>query len=871
MLPQITLPDLPVREVLPTLLDALSCHHDVILEAPPGAGKTTLVPLALLDQVWLGAQRILLLEPRRMAARNAARRMASLLGEKVGETIGYRIRQESCIGPHTRIEVITEGILNRILLDDPALSNVGAIIFDEFHERSLDADTGLALTLQGRALFREDLSPLKLIVMSATLNAGALSSLLPGAALLRSEGKAYPVTLHYGEPHRHDGDIVKRITGCIRQCLVNHSGSLLVFLPGRREIDAVQKQLLEQLDSHTTLCPLYGGLPLASQQLAIEPAAGEQRKVVLATDIAESSLTIEGIEVVIDSGLHRQPRFDPNTGMTRLYTQRISQDASEQRAGRAGRLSAGHCYRLWTEQQQSQLAPHRAAEILHADLAPLLLLLIAWGIDDMQTLDWLDSPPRGATLQALQLLQQLEAIAPRDRQPINTVSPQPYALGCWLLTTTGEKLAALPMHPRLAHMLLRSCHYALEDSACALASLLNESGLRQRDHGADLGRDLGLILTPTATNRRNQAQLQQARQQAQRFRQLLARQEHTEAGEAGSHNVLAYSEGFLIACAYPDRVARRRTAGANQYQLANGQVATLHPDDALNASDWLAVAEVGGINRSGPGPQVLTIFSAAAMDIATVKVACEHLVDDHTVLAWDTQSGRFIAHQQSRLGKLVITQQALAAISPEQKCAALLETLREQGMALLPWDDNCRQWQARVQLLRQLEGDSGEDPAWPDVSDQHLLATLEAWLMPYLTDINRLSDFKRLPLENILSGLLPWPLPQRLQQLAPTSIEVPSGARHRIDYRNDPPILSVKLQEMFGCTRTPCIADGKVSLLVHLLSPAGRPLQVTQDLNAFWNNAYQEVKREMRGRYPKHPWPDDPLAAVATRFSKRRS
>lgn len=866
-----SLPDLPVREVLPALLNALDNHREVILEAPPGAGKTTLVPLALLDQPWLGNQRILMLEPRRMAARNAAQRMASILGENVGDTVGFRVRQQQCVGANTRIEVITEGILNRMLLDDPSLSGVGVVIFDEFHERSLDADTGLALTLQGRALFRETQSPLRLIVMSATLDAEALSKLLPDAPQVRSEGKTWPVTLHYGASTKLDEDIARRVTACILQCLGKHSGSLLVFLPGRREIDAVQQQLAQQLDARTTLCPLYGGLSLAQQQLAIEPASNNHRKVVLATDIAESSLTIEGIEVVIDSGLHRQPRFDPNTGMTRLHTRRISKDASEQRAGRAGRLSAGHCYRLWSEHQQGQLEPHRAAEILHADLAPLLLQLIAWGVDDMQSLDWLDAPPHGATLQALQLLQQLEAIAPRDQQQVNEARARPWLLNHWLLTSTGQSLVNLPVHPRLAHMLLRSRRSQLEDLGCALAALLNETGLRQRSSGADLGSDLAVLTAPGTGSGHNQALLKQARQQARRFRQLLDRQVDPAGGESPLEETPACAEGFLVACAYPDRVAHRRASVSNQYQLANGQVATLHPDDALNTHDWLAVAEVGGVARPGASHQVLTIFSAAAIDIATAKLACNQLIDEHTVMEWDRQSGRFIALQQSRLGKLVISQQILTTISADQKCAALAETIREDGMALLPWDDSSRQWQARVRLLHKLSEDNTETPAWPDVSDAHLLDTLESWLLPYLSDINRLADFKRLPLQEILSSLLPWPLPQRLQQLAPTSIEVPSGAHHRIDYLNDPPILSVKLQEMFGCTRTPTIADGRVPLLIHLLSPAGRPLQVTQDLNAFWHNAYQEVKREMRGRYPKHPWPDDPLTAVATRFSKRRT
>lgn len=860
---QLSLPQLPISEILPAVQRCLQEHDELILEAPPGAGKTTLLPLSLLQQDWLGEGRILMLEPRRMAARAAAHRMAQLLDEKPGETVGYRVRQESRVGRNTRIEVITEGILNRMLLDDPALSAVSAVIFDEFHERSLDADTGLALTLQGRSLFRDAGNPLKVVVMSATLNGAALAALLPTAPVLRSEGKRFPVTLHYGEAHRFDDNIVARTSRTLLQVLHQHQGNVLVFLPGRAEIERLAQQLNSQLDERTRVFPLYGGLSPQHQQQAIEPAAKGTRKIVLATDIAESSLTIEGITVVIDSGLRRQPAFDPNTGMTRLHTRRISQDSSEQRAGRAGRLSAGHCYRLWSEQQQQQLAAHREPEILQADLAPLLLQLLAWGVDDMTTLDWLDLPPQGATHQALDLLQQLEAITLQQSATTAQAAANPYQLNQWRLSPVGQQLSTLPTHPRLAHMLVTSTRYQLQQQACTLAAVLTENNPIPNDSGANLG----TVLSGLDASADRNPWAQRVRRQAQHFLSLLQKL----PAPATETPISTDANGFLLASAYPDRIARRRQKTPPSYQLSNGQFATLLPEDSLAGHEWLAVAQAGGKHSAGRPAGELRIFAALPLNADLFGAELKYLCRSREVIDWDEQADRFIAEQHSLIGKLLIDKIRIDNVTPQQKTDALLGFIRRHGLDILPWDDVTRQWQARVLLLRKLEPACDSSGSWPDVSDKALMDNLESWLAPHLQSIQRLSDFRKLDLMSILNLFLSWPRQQQLAHKAPIRIEVPSGLTHPIDYLSEPPVLRVKLQEMFGSQQTPSIIDGRVDLLIHLLSPAGRPLQITQDLAAFWSNGYRDVKKEMKGRYPKHPWPDDPTTAQATRSTKHRA
>ena len=838
--------DLPIHKVLDELADALASHDAVVLEAPPGAGKTTVVPLALRDTEWLGEQRIVMLEPRRMAARAAAEYMASTLGEKAGETVGYRVRLDTKVSKQTRVEVITEGILTRRLQNDPGLEGVGLLIFDEFHERSLDSDLGLALALQGRELFREG-PPLKMLVMSATLDGARVSELLGGAPVVSSQGRMFPVEVHYGAKAEPRRNIVEPVVRTINDVLANpETGNVLVFLPGQGEIRRVEEALVQESSeavrrSDTVVSALYGGLSLEDQRRAIEPPSEGVRKVVLATNIAETSLTIEGITTVIDSGLAREPVYDPNTGMTRLTTKRISQDNATQRMGRAGRLGPGHCYRLWSEGQQNEMSARATPEILQADLTPLALQLLAWGVDDPVELNWLDSPPTGPWNQALDLLRSFGAV--------EGVS----------LTADGEQMAKLPVHPRLAHMLLLGHRWGVGELACDVAAQLSEGDTR-RQHGADILRQLDKLSG-------------KVKQQAKQYRRICSDLTPSE-GTPHPPRVSAPSEGvgLLIAAAYPDRIGRRRQAKGNVYQLANGRSAVLDDTDALCQQEWIAVAESGG--RAGFAEDM--VYSAAALDIDAVQKCLPELIVESERVEWDEKAGKFVAETQSRIGSIVIARKAHADIPTETRSTLLLDVVREKGLQLLNWAENVESWRARVQLVTQTlrgssQGEAGspQGEAWPDLSDEALLADL-SWLEPYLADVRSLKDFKKLDLKNILLTLLPWPLPKELDELAPERIEVPSGSNIRIDYTQSPPVLAVKLQEMFGAEATPTIVQGRVPLMIHLLSPAQRPLQVTQDLASFWRNGYEGVKKEMKGRYPKHPWPDNPLTAVATGATKRR-
>ncbi|MBM1194332.1 ATP-dependent helicase HrpB [Pseudomonas weihenstephanensis] len=839
---------LPIDEVLPALRCALAERHEAVLEAPPGAGKTTRVPLALLNEPWLAGQTIVMLEPRRLAARAAAERLASELGEKVGETVGYRIRLDSKIGPNTRIEVVTEGILTRRLQQDPALEGVGLLIFDEFHERSLDADLALALSLNGRELFRDE-QPLKILLMSATLEGERLASVLDDAPVLRSEGRMYPVAMRWGRPFVPGEFVEPRVVNTVLEAINDETGSVLVFLPGQAEIRRVNQQLADALGSRTDilLCPLHGELELSAQRAAIEPAPKGLRKVVLATNIAETSLTIDGVRVVIDAGLARVPRFDPGSAMTRLDTQRISRASATQRAGRAGRLEPGVCYRLWSEDQHAQLAAYGSAEILQADLAGLALQLARWGVTPNELI-WLDPPPAASYAQAQQLLERLGAL----RKQVD---------GGWKLTAHGEAMAQLPAHPRIAHLLLRGHDVGLTEMACDVAALLGERDI-VRGAGADVHSRLALLSGDTRAARGGQGGVQRAKQLARQYRSSL-RGKPTQAVADPDHPRWL---GALLALAYPDRIAQQRKPGGAEYRLANGRAALFSEVDALMKHPWLVIADLG----SRQGQREERIYLAAEFDPGLLDGVLSEQVSVVDQLDWDEREGVLRAERQRKVGELVLSREPLTGLDEAARTQALINLVRRKGLELLPWTPELRQWQARVALLRQLDLDAHGQSEWPDVTDAALLNGLEQWLAPYLGRVSRLSHFASLDLSSIVHNLLPWPLPQRLEELAPHHIKVPSGSSVRVDYSEHPPILAVRLQELFGLADTPRIAGGRQVVKLHLLSPARRPVQVTQDLANFWRSTYAEVKKDLKGRYPKHYWPDDPLVAETTARIKPR-
>jgi ATP-dependent helicase HrpB len=829
--------ELPVLAQLDALRAALAGGSDVVLQAPPGAGKSTVVPLALLHAPWAADRRILMLEPRRIAARSVAHRMAELLGERPGETVGYRMRLDTRVSARTRVEVVTEGVLTRMLQSDPALGDVAAVIFDEFHERSLDADLALALTLAGRELFREN-DPLRLLVMSATLDVDGVAALLGGAPVIRSEGRQYPVEVHYGRPMPPRARVEERVVPAILEAARGHpDSSLLVFLPGQGEIRRVAVAL-EGLVGGVEIRPLYGALDLAEQRQAVAPA--RTRKIVLATNIAETSLTIEGVDVVIDAGFARQPAFDPRTGMSRLELRRIARDAAEQRMGRAGRMRPGHGYRLWSAQQHEQLAPRTEPEILAADLAPLALQLLAWGVADPSELAWLDPPPRGAWRQALDLLCVLGAVNPGDAAPT--------------LTVDGEAMAALGAHPRVSRLLLEGVRCGATESACRIAAILDERDLFGREN-ADLARRLDALDDLDAAGGRAV--------RGWRSRVLAsAKQYRVRLDRMGLRGAAAQdvSVGRLVACGWPDRVARRRSSGG--YQLAGGRSAALDGTQALERERWLAVADVDG--RRGRQGDVIGL--AAPLDPALFEGPLAHLVRDATVTEWARGGDRFVAERQRRIGVLVLDRARIDPMPEGLRERALLDAVRERGLTLLDWKEHARTLRDRIALLRTHFPSDG----WPELSDDALVATVDDWLAPFLGNARRLGDLRRIDLATCFEALLPWSLRESLDRRAPLRIEVPSGSRVSVDYGQNPPVLAVKLQEMFGCGETPRIADGRVALMLHLLSPAGRPLQITQDLGTFWADVYPEVRKEMRGRYPKHPWPEHPAVATPTRHAKAR-
>jgi ATP-dependent helicase HrpB len=836
---------LPVDEAIPQLTAALRHGNSAVLQAPPGAGKTTRIPLALLEEPWLKGKRILMLEPRRLAARSAAYYMARQLDESVGETVGYRVRMDSRVSKRTRIEVLTEGVLTRLLQDDPSLTGVGLVIFDEFHERSLQADLGLALCLEIQAALRDDL---RLLVMSATLAGVAVSTLLGGAPVITSTGRSFPVATRYlpPEPRCTTGPaFLGHVAAAIKRAITAESGSILVFLPGVAEIKRVERLLREaQLGTQIRIYPLYGELSQEAQDQAILPASVGERKVVLATTIAETSLTIEGIRVVVDSGWARGPRFDPVSGLTRLTTMPASQASAEQRRGRAGRLEAGVCYRLWSEGSHHKLPEYNRPEILDADLAALALDIAQWGSGDPTALAWLDPPPAAHYAQARELLQELGAL--NDKGAI---------------TAHGGRMAQLAMHPRLAHMVLKGMELKLGALACDLAALLGERDIVKGLRDADLHARLQALRTDHAIEGIDRAACARVRKQAEQWRRQLRIAAHD--AKRADH------AGLLLAYAYPDRIAQRRPGGEPRYLLANGRGACFSQHEPLSAANYIVAAHLDGAQNTHPpaaGIKEARIFLAAALDRREIEDYFAELITTRDIIEWDGRHECVQARRQRRMGALILDNRPLSDPDPQAVICAMLHGIREMGIACLPWNKDLRAWQQRVQFLHHLEPQH-----WPDVGDETLLATLEDWLAPYLNGVTRRAHLDHIDLHAVLSAQLDWERQRAMDELAPTHIIAPSGSRIPIDYDNEPPVLAVRLQEMFGLKETPRIAGGKVALLLHLLSPARRPVQVTQDLAGFWANSYFDVRKDLKGRYPKHHWPDDPLQAQATARAKPRS
>jgi ATP-dependent helicase HrpB len=826
--------DLPIEPLIPRILLELERHGTLVLQAPPGAGKTTRVPLALAAAPFLAGKSILVLEPRRLAARMAARHMATGLGEAVGDTVGYRVRMDSRVGPRTRVELVTDGLFLRRLQDDPALDDVGCVVFDEFHERGLEADLTLALTLESRAA----LNPaLRLVVMSATLDAAPVAALLGGAPIVTSEGRAHPVETRY-LARALPGHIEAGVAQAIGNALAQEDGSVLAFLPGAREIRRVAAHLADaDLGPTVIVAPLYGDLAAREQDAAVAPAPPGQRKVVLASAIAETSLTIEGIRIVVDSGLARVPRYDPRSGMTRLETVRASQATADQRRGRAGRLGPGVCVRLWTEPDQRARTPHPVPEILAADLTPLALELAVWGAGDGRDLAFLDPPPSGALAQARDLLAQLGALDAQGRP-----------------TAHGRAMSRLGLHPRLAHMILAAVARGLGRLACETAAILGERDLFR---GATNERDADLrARIATLRGERAESVDRTALNQAQ----ALAKQWMRLANIGRGSSIADLNRlGEIVALAYPDRIAQARGDAVGQFRLTSGRGAFLLPTDALAAEPLLAVAALDGDARSA------RVFLAAPIDRAAIEEQFADRFEDVEEIGWDTRSESVIATRERRLGALVLGRRPVAAPDPQALTRAMADGIRQLGLAALPWNAGALAVQSRISFLRRL------DPgAWPDVSEAALAADPLAWLGKNLDGITRRNHLTRVDVAAALLDRLDWKQRGELDRLAPTHIEVPTGRSVPIDYSGESPVLAVKLQEMFGARTTPTVADGRVPILIHLLSPAGRPVQVTQDLEGFWRNGYASVRAELRGRYPKHPWPDDPLTATPTKGAKRR-
>jgi ATP-dependent helicase HrpB len=842
---------LPIDEALPALRAALNQQRAAVLQAPPGAGKSTIVPLALLEEAWARGKRLIILEPRRLAARAIAARMAHLIGESPGGTVGYRMRLDTRVSRDTRVEVVTEGVLTRMLQDDPALEGVAAVIFDEFHERSLQADLGLALCLDARATL---VPQLRIIVMSATLDGAAVARLIDDAPLISAPGQAFGVETRYAgsglpalpagqagprAPHPPERLIVQLIARALRE----EPGDVLVFLPGAREIRRVQSMLSDSLPAGVAVLPLFGDLAADAQDAALAPAAAGVRKVVLATNIAETSLTIPGVRVVVDSGLMRRARFDPVTGMSRLEMQRISRASAQQRQGRAGRTGAGVCYRAWSEGAHAGLAAFTPPEISDADLAPLALELSSWGAREGE-LRWLDAPPAAMLASARDLLRRLAALDEAAR-----ISPH------------GRQMARLPVHPRLAHMLLRARELNCLPLAAQLAALLSERDLLRGGPGArdaDLRTRLEVLRGDHDAPDADRAALQRVRRSARDLeRQLRA----GGSGAAGDE----VEAGLLLAFAYPDRIARRRDAGAGRFALANGRGAVFAEAQTLARQEFIVAVDLDDRERDA---RILLAAPLARGEL--IKHFADQIRTRESV-QWSSRDEAVLARRTVELDALVLEEKPLAQVPAEGAREAMLAGVRELGIVSLPWSRDLRDLQARIEFVRRaLDAAPGSEPAWPAACDAALLQSLETWLAPWLDGLTRREHLARVPLGEALRARLTHQQQRDLNEWAPAQLAMPSGSKVRVDYLDESaPLVSVRLQEVFGLANTPRLGRGRVPVTFRLLSPAQRPVQVTSDLASFWRGSYAEVRKDLRGRYPKHYWPENPLEAQPVRGTRR--
>lgn len=818
--------DLPIRDVIPAIKQSLEDSNTLIVGAPPGAGKSTLLPLALLDCSFLERKKILMLEPRRLAAKSISWRMAELLGEKTGETIGYRIRFESMVSTKTRIEVLTEGILAKMLHDDSVLDNVGMVIFDEFHERNIHADLAMALCREIQQVLRPDL---RILVMSATLDMPELSKLLD-APVIQSQGRTFPVDVEYA------GDIdfeilPEMMAKTVRTLAQNTNGDILAFLPGQGEIKKTEAILRKNLPDFS-IHPLFGQLSPMAQQQAIFPNKQGKRKVVLATSIAETSLTIDGISIVVDSGFSRTSKFNPKTGLSKLETIRVTKDAADQRTGRAGRLGPGKCLRLWSRATQLKLADFRVPEIQEADLASLVLELARWGISDIKSMTWLTPPPAGHVAQAKELLENIQALEGGK------------------LTDHGVSISQIPAHPRIAHMLLISKDHGEMALATDIAAILEEKDPLEEQSGVDINLRIEALRRARREKLSIKA-LDKIEKIANQYRRILYIDE-----ENGTFD--PFVTGLLIANAFPERIASARPGNNAQFQLANGKLAQIGHRDDLAHEPWIAVCHVDARDKMGK------IFLASPLNPKDLR----GMVKEKRVIQWNHKDGILVAENQLGIGSIILQSQTIKNISEAEKSEALLTAIKENGQQMLPFDDAVQQLQNRLASLRIWNPEEN----WPDISTPTLLQHAENWLLPYLNGIRNQEQLDKLNLKSILYNSLEYSQQQTLQDLAPEKIQVPSGSWIEIQYfsQGEPPVLAVRLQEVFGWLDTPRINRGKIPLLIHLLSPGFKPVQVTSDLRNFWNQTYFEVRKELKNRYPKHSWPDSPLEAEAVRGVKRR-